>query len=311
MSAVAPAAAPDDSLADGNVFVGIIDGTGPREDVGFFGGAKTEGASTKAYDTAMAGGFCKQLECQLSQYAKSVVYERGPANSGGGLKTAVNRIAFLAAQHPRRKIVLIGYSRGGLGCIQVCELLKKLAPGKDVDALLLLDPVDRYASLSFRNDIPRNVKRSYRAFRVLDSAIYGEYDGSMADTDSRIINHLEKANPFRPGFGRTALGFERSDRFVAANHIAKGYNCSHGGMGGVGYKWVAHDEENEGVLCTDIVNWFNDPLKARITLTPGLDPNGGKLLQSPFVRGKPRPAHGHAHIAHVKHVHIANIKYGP
>jgi hypothetical protein len=266
--------------------VGIIDGTGPREDVGAF--TTPRNPSTAKYDHVMSPGFCKQLEAQLGLYASKVLYQRGPGNSGAGLADAVSKIATDALRPAGQDIVLIGYSRGALGVVQVCNRIRKQAPRQRVLAVLLFDPVDRYASLSLRNDIPANVHFSCRAYRVLDPSIYKKYDGSMQDVDIKFISSIEMANPFRPGFGRTAKGVERSDTYIAANHVSHPYVGSHGAMGGVGYNWVLEDQDCQANLCRDVNKWFEKILGWTIALAPGLDPDIGVQSQSPCLNGKPR-----------------------
>jgi hypothetical protein len=271
-----------------SAFVGIIDGTGPREDLNTLGFA-TKHPSTEKYDQVMKHGFCKQLERKLGLYADTVRYVRGPHNSGAGLERAVGRIKDGVLNAGAREIVLIGYSRGALGCIQVCEQLKTEAPDRTIAGLVLFDPVDRYASLSFRNDIPRNVERSFRAFRILDEAVYRQYDGTILDTSYTTLNKVEQANPYRPWFSRTAEGIERGPNFKARDHIAKGFLGTHGALGGLGYRWIPGDKACLIELCAAVHSWFAHALGWNVHVNPGWSPDVGLQAQSPAVGGAPRP----------------------
>ena len=262
-------------------FVGIIDGTGPRNQS--VGGASTPGSNDK-YDKVMAPGFCKQLEKQFSNMlgSASVRYERGPANSGAGLADAIqNTKSAVLAQDPKVGIILVGYSRGAFGCIRVSDAISSEWPGRTIFGMILFDPVDRYAgSLTHFNAIPNNVLYSYRVFRKLNKKIYAKYDGSIQDVQNPVLNYIENPNPFRPGFGTTGRSVRRGGVYQPGNHEIQEYVGSHGALGGVGYRWVDDDKACEQNICADVRRWVSARTGMNVSLLPGVDP---------FVGMNPKP----------------------
>ncbi|HWE99254.1 MAG TPA: hypothetical protein VG248_05610 [Caulobacteraceae bacterium] len=259
---------------------GIIDGTGPSSD--------------GDYAHAMEGGFCSQI---WNQYASgpSGNYQRGPSGSGSGLANAVNAILTdMAALPDETKIVLVGYSRGALGCVMAARSLKSSQPQKTIEAALLFDPVDRYLAGGWGsgNPVPPNVRHSFRLFRSYGKVLEKAFDGTMSDFGYGM-NRIAKANPFRPSFGNTALDVEPGPGFAWKNHETRSYICSHGAMGGVGYRWVnwggGSDLAAEADICRDVKRWFGQTLGIHhLALKPGLDPDNGTQELSPFFDGRPR-----------------------
>lgn len=257
-------------------FIGVIDGTGPRNDAD--GNIK--------YKHVMKGGFCKQITHQLQTSGHIVKYSMGPSNSGSGLSSAVSNITDMCYRHRHRKIILVGYSRGGLGCIMVARNLKTMTDsGVPIWGMVLFDPVDRYFSTSFTNNVPNNVQNSIRFFRRLDGQSVARYDGTMGDFDNRVLNRVEMANPIRPSFGHTCLGEDKGGRYVPHHHPKHWHACSHGAMGGVGYKWVHEDERGQRAVSGELTRWAKRALKLDVRLQPGWDPDIGLKTLSPFVGG--------------------------
>lgn len=266
-----------------NFFVGIIDGTGP------------EGAD---YDRVMKPGFCRQFAKTFDANSK---YVRGPTASGSGLSKAVAEITKACkdqrAKDPTSDIVLIGYSRGAVGCLMVADQLRR-ETDIDVHTMVLLDPVDRHASSPYKL-VPNNVRASFRAYRELSARLILKYEGTIptvskgaADSTwarfknllTPVANLLAPSNPFRPSFSSAALGVARGGHFDATDpdqHRRVSYPGSHGALGGVGYEWVTEDGPCQKALINDLQAWLKSRLDAKITLVPGYDPD----LTKPAIKG--------------------------
>lgn len=120
------------------------------------------------WSTVYPGGFMDQVRSRLG-----ASYIKGPdaANlaSYDVMEKARNALKRgLLCRVSRPPIVLVGWSRGGAAAIQ---LAREMAEGWnfdqcfEVDALILLDAVDR-SSFHYSSDpIPRNVLRCYHAYR--------------------------------------------------------------------------------------------------------------------------------------------------
>ena len=170
-----------------------IDGTGSR----FSPGKERD----KNYLLEFRNTFVSRI-CRGKPNAK---YLLGPVVLGGGLNNAINEgVKFVEdnkdiAQYGK-KVVLTGYSRGGLGVIKIADKLKD----KDikVEAMLLFDAVDRHAVFS-ADSIPNNVANVLHVIRDPDSSS-------------------------RESFGNCGMNYSSPTNYPTP----KKYMCTHGGMGG-------------------------------------------------------------------------------
>jgi hypothetical protein len=99
--------------------------------------------------------------------AKYKWYIRGPASDGIDM-AALSAKAYAYAHlhhfaHPNTRVLLMGYSRGGAGVIDVAWRLQK--DGVPVEAMMLFDPVQR-AGLVDGYDVPNNVLYMVKALRA-------------------------------------------------------------------------------------------------------------------------------------------------
>lgn len=140
--------------------------------------------------------------------AKIKHYMRGPAFEGldmfaisrkGYEFVHLNRIV-----HPKARVLLVGYSRGAAGVVEVAKFLAR--DGVTVDAMMLFDPVDR-SPTSDADEVPRNVRELCIARR-------------MYDTFSRA------------SFNNCANIWHKPP----TNCLKKHFWATHGGLGGVPWK---------------------------------------------------------------------------
>lgn len=172
-----------------------IDGTGAFLD------------STYAKDFAKS--FVRQL-CPEGNFNKK--YFRGPIGPGGGLTDAINAgYEFIKGRHGwaghDNRILLTGYSRGGLGVLVIADKLKKL--NLKVAAMLLFDAVDRHVVWDMPV-VPDNVENVLHLRRSPLS-------------DSRI------------SFGNCGTSATRSTAYTEQYFM-----CTHGGVGGTFWQRGEH-----------------------------------------------------------------------
>lgn len=207
---------------------GGIDGTGPTDDYEF--AAEFEDS------------FVHKLYKSWPSPAKT--YDRGPAASGLTTamrgwemwrKVSTNLRAVKATQSrtgsKEPRIFLAGYSRGGAAIIHTCQLLQERDNVK-VHCLMLFDAVDRTNTLTdVQTVIPSNVRYCFHAVR------------------SRLSQSREV-------FGNCGVG--PSGHASSVDYKEQYFRCTHGAMGGLGWKKVdadgfIHEEHSdlataEGVL---------------------------------------------------------------
>jgi len=130
-----------------------IDGTGPSDN--------------EAYARDFTASFCRRVHLKLG-FERSW-YWRGPGLSGGGTSVIVDTVfrRVMNDRHCRpettdQPIHLVGYSRGGLACVEVARRLERQRV--PVRALFLFDAVDRCRDID-GSRIPANVEAVYHARR--------------------------------------------------------------------------------------------------------------------------------------------------
>lgn len=170
-----------------------IDGTGP-----FFDSTYTE---------EFKDSFVRKI-CPDQNPNKQ--YYRGPIGPGGGLIEAVNNgynyiIGRYGWAGRDNRILLTGYSRGGLGVLVIAERLK--AMNINVAAMMLFDAVDRHAVLNAPT-VPSNVAEVLHVRR-------------HPDTKSR------------ESFGN--CGTQAASPMMT-KYKEEYFNCTHGGVGGTPWK---------------------------------------------------------------------------
>jgi pimeloyl-ACP methyl ester carboxylesterase len=238
--------------------IAIIDGTGDFDD--------------GDYAFNMAGGFCVQLKHKLANVAQ---YERGPSFDGVRVRERGDRAARFLEQAKARgvqRLFVAGYSRGGSAAL-FCAAnlhLKRIA----VDGMFLFDPVARHFTQG-GEDLPANVKYCAVALRSNDPALIAKYDppasklakailpfarpilplpAALALSDDNVTKaaDLILTNPMRPSFGNVSLLFS-----PPTNLVQEYFKCSHGAVGGVGWKKVKEDEDGQ----KQVARWMSERLK--------------------------------------------------
>lgn len=146
------------------MFIGI-DGTGPY--------------SSSQYEKEMRDSFVSQLHAGSPE--KNKKYFRGPGTFGVKdifiVDDALTYIRQIVAKTGDTKILMAGYSRGGLIAINVAKMLKNNPETNSltIECMALFDAVDRDLVLS-GDVIPENVYHVYHAIRddvVMSRSIFG------------------------------------------------------------------------------------------------------------------------------------------
>ena len=231
--------------------IAIINGTGDWDDT--------------SYKASMSASFCRRLYDQVtSQGAKDgmtmkAFYHRGPDLSGVEvIYEAWAAAGWLARERLRdqdARLMLAGYSRGGSAVIKAAEILDDMHIS--VDSMFLFDPVARHP-YEGGEVIPANVAFSRTARRSQEVAFVLKYEGTIKTLG------MDVANPCRPSFGNTGVGWRGSGDHRPA-HVFKG---SHGALGGCGWGFVTEDE-----ACQHAVSaWMGQKMLSRglnVSLGPG------------------------------------------
>ncbi len=169
------------------------------------------------FDSDYAKDFAKSFVrtiCPDGNHQKK--YFRGPIGPGGGLVDAVNGgFNFVKNKYEQvhdKRILLTGYSRGGLGVLVVADKLRIL--NIPVTAMLLFDSVDRHVAFDMPV-VPNNV---------------GE------------VLHLRR-NPLsgsRGSFGNCGTQAVSPTRYGEQFFV-----CTHGGMGGTFWQRGEHQPDEK------------------------------------------------------------------
>src|SRR5712671_6662768 len=121
-----------------------IDGTGPM--------------LTTAYTRALRNSFVSYIVRHTPTHNK--MYQRGPGWDGTDMSMIAGAgyqfVHLTKVANPDANILLVGYSRGGSGVIDVARRLQ--SDGVEVHGMVLFDPVDRSPSSS-GDTIPNTVLR--------------------------------------------------------------------------------------------------------------------------------------------------------
>lgn len=261
----------------------VVDGTGVYNGV--------------QYAHLFRGSFCKQVHQKGKDAHVKVSYFQGPGAAGISTGTTIGGDAWQQLEKAHRlnrseKIYLMGYSRGGACAIQLAKWANdrrdhsggevrggewRDLPGVrapiEIEAMFLLDPVDRDLSLT-GDGIPSNVKRCYVLTRdkpprcpTYDLRLKPDDFMSVVDViaaaSANAINGADLDVFARAWMGNCKVERERGN---AKTIIQKGRggsgatgvieSASHGAAGGV--PWVVREADKLATeKAADVINaWF-------------------------------------------------------
>lgn len=209
---------------DRAIYVAIVDGTGESND--------------KSYAEQMEKSFCHTLyKALVGRGSDKVHYERGPSLSGQQERAEANSIfSWVKTKHDadsNGRIILVGYSRGGSAVIGAAQDLQ--SNKIQVDSLFLFDPVARHF-FDNGHTLPDNVDCIRVARRNIDPSFTDKYESKLSISKT----FGDSGNPCRPFFGQTAIVRPKKGDFQE-----QVFTVSHGGAGGVGWKFVVEDGQNQ------------------------------------------------------------------
>ena len=216
---------------------GIIQAV-PMKEVYMFAGIDGTGDyNDKVYERDFATSFVNDFTKQIRGNTSKGKYIRGPGNWGFSTDNKARELynivkeLFLSYYEDGKylKIMLAGYSRGGVAVCYVANLLNK--DNIPVHGLFLFDPVGRTTTLSGNDTtIPKNVSYVYRTQRDSKSGSRESFgtdctkywNGSSVDTNKFITTH--------GGMGGCPWGSAGEAKYYnITNHsIKSGYSYTHG-----------------------------------------------------------------------------------
>lgn len=226
------------------MLLAIVDGTGPFLD--------------RTYASDMRHSFCRQMYTNGEDVNGN--YERGPSNDGMTTRAKGIRAADFIKEkhriHPKDKIFLAGYSRGGSAVLYAAAALQSAKI--DVDGMFLFDPVARHV-IPGGETIPANVKAVWVARRSIAPALVNKYEGTIGLNIGSHVGIMN--NPMRVWFGGTAHKY-----LGTGPHHEQTFAGSHGALGGVGWTHVTEDAPCQMAVAA----WMNSAFRTcglKVTLS--------------------------------------------